>query len=219
MEKENVVVEEQTRTEREGVLDGKSVGKENKGSAVRGKFKDENALLNAYGALEAEFTRRSQRLKELERRMSEMTAEKPEKSVETEETMVNAADDKPSKAEDVEPVNDGLVGDVSSGEMTRGDDSTKSSSDGAKAVERFVEPGAVELRGENEISEDEIYKRASANEDIRLKIIGDYFSSLKRSGAPLARGGQGTIATPIAKAGSVAQAGDMALMYFRGEKK
>ncbi len=219
MEKENVVVEKQAQTEREGELDEKLVEKENKGLAVRGKFKDENALLNAYGALEAEFTRRSQRLKELERRLSEMKAEKPDKVAKTEETTVGGLDGMPSKLENVEPANDGLVGDASSGEMTRGDDSTKSSSDGAKTVGRFVEPIAVEIRGENEISEDEIYKRASANEDIRLKIIGDYFLSLKKSGAPLARGGQGTIATPIAKAASVAQAGDMALRYFRGEKK
>ena len=36
-------------------------------SAVLGKFKDVDALAQAYGALQAEFTRRSQRLKELER--------------------------------------------------------------------------------------------------------------------------------------------------------
>ena len=36
-------------------------------STVLGKFKDVDALARAYGALEAEFTRRSQRLKELEK--------------------------------------------------------------------------------------------------------------------------------------------------------
>lgn len=35
-------------------------------AAVTGKFKDVKALMDAYQALEAEFTRRSQRLKELE---------------------------------------------------------------------------------------------------------------------------------------------------------
>ena len=35
-------------------------------AADLGKFKDVKALLNAYNSLEAEFTRRSQRLKELE---------------------------------------------------------------------------------------------------------------------------------------------------------
>lgn len=38
-----------------------------KSSAVLGKFRSVDALAEAYGALEAEFTRRSQRLKELEK--------------------------------------------------------------------------------------------------------------------------------------------------------
>ena len=39
------------------------------GSTVWEKFKDADALAKAYGSLQAEFTRRSQRLKELERRL------------------------------------------------------------------------------------------------------------------------------------------------------
>ncbi len=44
--------------------------REDRGAAAvdLGKFKDVNALLNAYNSLEAEFTRRSQRLRELEER-------------------------------------------------------------------------------------------------------------------------------------------------------
>ena len=41
--------------------------KENKAAAVLGKFKDVQTLMQAYSDLEAEFTRRSQRLKELEK--------------------------------------------------------------------------------------------------------------------------------------------------------
>ena len=37
-------------------------------SAILGKFKDVNALARAYEALEAEFTKRSQRLRELEKK-------------------------------------------------------------------------------------------------------------------------------------------------------
>lgn len=40
---------------------------ENKAAAGLGKFKSVDALLNAYQALESEFTRRNQRLKELEK--------------------------------------------------------------------------------------------------------------------------------------------------------
>ena len=42
------------------------------GAAGLGKFKDVDALLEAYSSLEAEFTRRSQRLKELERAAKEV---------------------------------------------------------------------------------------------------------------------------------------------------
>ena len=65
-------------TERAMEAEGKN------GSAVLGKFRDVNALAEAYGALEAEFTRRSQRLRELEKRaenpasgVAAGTAEKP----------------------------------------------------------------------------------------------------------------------------------------------
>ena len=62
MEKEENVYEESLGTE-------KTAGAEEheKVLTVPGKFKDVDALARAYGALEAEFTRRSQRLKELEK--------------------------------------------------------------------------------------------------------------------------------------------------------
>ena len=41
---------------------------EKRGPALLGKFRSADALAEAYSALEAEFTRRSQRLRELERR-------------------------------------------------------------------------------------------------------------------------------------------------------
>ena len=44
-------------------------------SAVPDKFKDVDALARAYTALQAEFTRRSQRLKELERKMENLDAD------------------------------------------------------------------------------------------------------------------------------------------------
>ena len=59
--KENVVLEK-VETE-QGKMGNHSaeVGADEMGSAVFKKFKDVNALARAYGALQAEFTRRSQR--------------------------------------------------------------------------------------------------------------------------------------------------------------
>ena len=42
-----------------------------------GKFKDVNALLNAYNSLQSEFTKRSQRLKELEGKIAAEKTEEP----------------------------------------------------------------------------------------------------------------------------------------------
>ena len=44
-------------------------------STVLGKFKDVDALVKAYESLQAEFTRRSQRLKDLERRAEQIAEE------------------------------------------------------------------------------------------------------------------------------------------------
>ena len=44
-------------------------------SVSLGKFKDVNALLNAYNSLQSEFTKRCQRIKELEKRISEIDKE------------------------------------------------------------------------------------------------------------------------------------------------
>lgn len=219
MEKENVLKEALNETERDGKETVIKDGVEKNGSAVLGKFKDENALLSAYGALEAEFTRRSQRLKALERELSMMKAEKPEKDgvgesglngVKTESVAI-------TKEEFVEPANESLVGDE------RGEKESLESVvdgfalDGAKPVEAVAKVfGAGSVA--QSVSDQEIYERASGSEEIRLKIIGDYFESLKKSGAPLVRGGQGTIATPSVRPVSVSQAGDMALSYFKNEK-
>ena len=47
-------------------------GEEKKASTALGKFKDADALTKAYGSLQAEFTRRSQRLRELEREVENL---------------------------------------------------------------------------------------------------------------------------------------------------
>ena len=71
MEMKETVYENGTQTEdiakakKDAVRDHSS---DEKDSAVLGKFKDVDALARAYSALEAEFTRRSQRLKELEKK-------------------------------------------------------------------------------------------------------------------------------------------------------
>ncbi len=56
---------------------------ENKAAAGLGKFKDVQALLDAYSNLEAEFTRRSQKLRELEKASNARSAPLEEANAET----------------------------------------------------------------------------------------------------------------------------------------
>lgn len=57
---------EELKNEKTEVLDEAVAGGEEKTEVSLGKFKDVNALLNAYNSLEAEFTKRCQKIKELE---------------------------------------------------------------------------------------------------------------------------------------------------------
>ena len=62
MEKEN------TAQDSKNAAQGADARRETGAAANLGKFKSVDALLNAYNSLEAEFTRRSQALRELEER-------------------------------------------------------------------------------------------------------------------------------------------------------
>ena len=59
----------------EEVLDGNSRQPATQAPTAHAKFKSVDALASAYGALEAEFTRRSQRIKELEKTVENLKAD------------------------------------------------------------------------------------------------------------------------------------------------
>lgn len=122
-------------------------GKSNEAAAELGKFGSVDALLNAYRALEAEFTRRSQRLSELE---------------------------KENKAHDM-PV-------------------------GAPSPES---------------DDKELIKKALANEEVRLAVVGDYLKSIAESrSVPLVTGGAAPAAPRLAPR-SVKEAGALAERFFK----
>jgi hypothetical protein len=62
---------------------------------------------------------------------------------------------------------------------------------------------------------DDLFEKAVNDEAVRLRIIGEYLSSLGKSNAPITAVGGGRFATPPVKAKTVGEAGDMALLYFR----
>lgn len=67
MEKQDNVYEEMPKAEQAVVSADAEMERAENGSTALGKFKDVDALMRAYSALEAEFTRRSQKLRQLEK--------------------------------------------------------------------------------------------------------------------------------------------------------
>ena len=64
-------------------------------------------------------------------------------------------------------------------------------------------------------TKESLYQAVQQNEQVRLQIIGEYLSSIGRSGAPISVGGMGTLAIPPKRAKTVGEAGGMALRYFK----
>ena len=153
--------------ENNGTEQGAAAQTEEGSSATEklGKFKSVDALLRAYNSLQAEFTRRSQRLKELEREREEGNIP-------------------PSAAEPVTPP-------------------------AAKASAPSAPSAAAPER-----EEEELYRRANASEEVRKRIIGEYLDGVKKNAVPLMSGGV-SVVSPAAKAKNLAEAGAMALGYFR----
>ena len=218
-----------------------------KGSAVLGKFRSVDALAEAYGALEAEFTRRSQRLKELEKQADNFhsalsadsltAAEKPQKKeVGEEEKFLRASDGEEKEIFETPSANCGK-GKENSGVSSLSDGKTVAApvpdTEGGKpavpqkppAKEREPDffkaqanKGAEERASEERASEEDLYRAACNSEALRLRIIGDYLASLRSADAPLMRGGTAVFAAPPVKAKSIADAGTMALYYFKKDK-
>ena len=64
-------MEKENKVQQPDAAQGAEAQKEEGAVGSFGKFKSADALLNAYNSLEAEFTRRSQRLRELEGRLQD----------------------------------------------------------------------------------------------------------------------------------------------------
>ncbi len=115
-----------------------------------GKFKSVDALLRAYGELEAEFTRRSQKLKALE---------------------------EASKADAPSPSHE-----------------------------------QAQLSAPSE----ELYRAVMQDEGTKARILSDYLNSLK--GVPLLSGSGTGVSAPANRPKSIAEAGNLALGYFKSKK-
>lgn len=240
--------EEQTEHKERSVKDKKS---EERASTILGKFKDVDALARAYSALESEFTRRSQRLKELEKQAESAGAVVEKSGVEklretartrkaadeafdrfvgeveqgvdgarrtdvqensTEEiTSANAENEWKIPTENVNSVCTGTDERDKSGEDTE----CKAGCSKENGVRAEGDLLSVESKERTKISSEQLLEQARQNEEVRLKIIGEYLDSLGKTGAPITAVRGGAAITPPLRAKSIDAAGDMALRYFK----
>lgn len=257
-----------------------------KHSTALGKFKNVDALKKAYEALQAEFTRRSQRLKELERRSENFSKDKGTTGFESARSGAEKRREIASERKVEERAFQTFVEDLEKGKrptrvfdesktgdekptenevMAEGEIAQETKENAAQSVEQnaeqnvaqnaeqneeqnepiFIPPlqaehawerkgdseekGSVlpsgreavssvaESRG-NSVSSEELYARVCRDENVRLRVIGEYLSSLHKAGAPLMTTGAGTFVTPPLKAKTIQEAGGLALRFFKQGK-
>jgi hypothetical protein len=158
------------------------------GATALGKFKSVNALLEAYGALEAEFTRRSQRLKELERAAENLAKGEAQ-------TQKNGQGNREEN-----PASDDLSEEPKQVERPA-----------VSVPETKSEP---ENKAQN-LSPETLFEAAMQDESVRLKIVGQYLASLGSGGAPLTTSVGCAPALAAPKAKSISDAAGMALELFK----
>lgn len=182
MEEENVVILEPSASGTETGKDGETAERGPVGAVCEeenapksgekepflGKFKSVDALMRAYEKLEAEFTRRSQRLRALEGREKAAVAEN------------NAAAQPAPPQEQAQELSPGKSGETD------------------------------EKDGET------LYRAVMENQSVRARVLSDYLGSLK--GVPLLAGTGSVVTAPKYRPQSIAEAGNLALGYFRSEK-
>lgn len=253
MEKENVCVE--TEREAKDVAEAKQVGGGDaplgkEALAALGKFKDVDALVRAYSSLEAEFTRRSQRLKELEKQAENFEAfkmgaessgvEKLRKNADAkreerrkfdqfvaEVTSESGLEKTPAVENAEEPAevvttSDGVKNAVKVASVVKESKEVVNGSQDAVILDGWAASSlggksnaSVAENGNAASSAQQLYDLVRENEEVRLKIVGEYLASIGKSGAPITVGGVGAFASPTVKAGTIGDAGKMALRYFK----
>ena len=257
-----------------------------KHSTALGKFKNVDALKKAYEALQAEFTRRSQRLKELERRSENFSKDKGTTGFESARSGAEKRREIASERKVEERAFQTFVEDLEKGKrptrvfdesktgdekptekevMAEGEMAQETKENVAQNVEQnaiqnelqnelqneeqnepiFIPPlqaehawerkGDLEEKGSvlpsereavssvaesrgNSVSSEELYARVCRDENVRLRVIGEYLSSLHKAGAPLMTTGAGTFVTPPLKAKTIQEAGGLALQFFKKGK-
>lgn len=215
-EKENVYAENASA---EQVAEAKK----DLGSTALGKFKSVDALARAYESLQSEFTRRSQRLKELEREVENFSANNGRETTDGVHLNVEKRKENANVRRAEERKFDDFVSELESANACATSEQEKPTERVEQTLasdDAFVAEKSLEAESHCDVippvaEGDALYELASRDERVRLKIVGEYLSSLGKSGAPLMKGGGGALATPPLKPRSINEAGTMALRFFK----
>ncbi len=212
---EENVREEAIQTEDVAAAKERVDTQEKEASAVLGKFKDVDALAKAYESLQAEFTRRSQKLRSLEKEVENFKesgersgAEKLRKTAQARREEAKAFDEFVSTA-----IEGGSLEKPPKTEVLEGME--KGTEERLQADDVSSERGLGNTEKSEEADFDELFQRAFQDERVRLKIVGEYLSSLGKTSAPVTAKGVGVYVTPPRKARTLGQAADMALSYLK----
>lgn len=178
-------------------------GDENRGRSSFGKFKSASELLEAYNSLEKEFTKRSQRIKSLEREMTQSVQTPPKVYEQTDwrERVQNFLRENPSAVPFQKEIADVIVN-----EKLDGEPRCLELALAKVIIANYRSP--KDLADDGDFLESHIY----GNSQIRERIIKDYLMSLSQTSAPktIGRGGQAALA-PLKRPNSFSEAGEMTL--------
>ena len=253
MEKEENVYVKTEGTEEEVTMESGVKDCREEASAVPSKFKDVDALARAYSALQSEFTRRSQRLKELEKKVENLEGgaqvcsgvEKLRKNAQARKAEMQRFDSFVAETEggsvqeavketdlekptEQQPLETTEKEDPKKGQRPLTETPAQEQNGvGSEVKEDIVMNGvkaqayggeglaSVAGNGPSVPPSESLYAQVCRDEEVRLRIIGEYLSSLGKSSPPLMTGGVGAFTTPPFKAANIAEAGNMALLYFK----
>lgn len=172
-------------------------GKETEASY--GKFKTAGELLRAYNALEGEFTKRSQKLREYEREAAE--------EAELENKVSALVSEYPAAEEYAEE----LAQEIANNEKLKGKENRLESA--------LLNVLSRKVRPLDELAKDgKVIEKVLNDEGNREKIINNYLDEIKKRVSPvtLPRGGADPVRTPV-KPANIREAGVLALKILENE--
>ncbi len=147
--------------------ENESTNSENSESSIFGKFKDAKTLLNAYNSLQAEFTRKSQKLSEIQKQLEENAFFSKSDSLEN--ILTDETDLEKYKKEVTEILDN---------------DSEISSLPNKNFVAVKIIKEAERKTAETLNNQDYIDKYLSSNKKVKDRIISEYLSTLNETQAP-----------------------------------